>query len=88
MNAKYWPCLGVKLGTARRADIGGRFCDKALILDQPVRQVNLVYTRVTRGKRLVVLVEQRKALAIAGQGKPGEEAVVEATGLACSRTGF
>ncbi len=30
---------------------------------------NLVYTGVTRGKRLVVLVGQRKALAIAVRGK-------------------
>jgi exodeoxyribonuclease V alpha subunit len=29
---------------------------------------NLVYTAVTRGKRLVVLVGQRKALAIAVKG--------------------
>ena len=29
---------------------------------------NLVYTGVTRGKRLVVLVGQRKALAIAVKG--------------------
>jgi exodeoxyribonuclease V alpha subunit len=31
-------------------------------------QRNLVYTSVTRGKRLVVLVGQRKALAIAVKG--------------------
>jgi exodeoxyribonuclease V alpha subunit len=31
-------------------------------------QRNLVYTGVTRGKRLVVLVGQRKALAIAAKG--------------------
>ena len=31
-------------------------------------QRNLVYTGVTRGKRLVVLVGQRKALAIAVNG--------------------
>ena len=30
---------------------------------------NLVYTGVTRGKRLVVLVGQRKALGIAVRGK-------------------
>ena len=34
----------------------------------PVLQRNLVYTGVTRGKRLVVLVGQRKALAIAVKG--------------------
>ena len=33
--------------------------------DYPMLQRNLVYTGVTRGKRLVVLVGQRKALAIA-----------------------
>jgi exodeoxyribonuclease V alpha subunit len=32
-------------------------------------QRNLVYTGVTRGKRLVVLVGQRKALAIAVKGQ-------------------
>jgi exodeoxyribonuclease V alpha subunit len=31
-------------------------------------QRNLIYTGVTRGKRLVVLVGQRKALAIAVKG--------------------
>jgi exodeoxyribonuclease V alpha subunit len=31
----------------------------------PMLQRNLVYTAVTRGKRLVVLVGQRRALAIA-----------------------
>jgi exodeoxyribonuclease V alpha subunit len=34
----------------------------------PMLQRNLVYTAVTRGKRLVVLVGQRKALAIAVKG--------------------
>jgi UvrD-like helicase family protein len=34
----------------------------------PMLQRNLVYTGVTRGKRLVVLIEQRKALAIAVKG--------------------
>jgi hypothetical protein len=40
----------------------------------PMLQRNLVYTGVTRGKRLVVLVEQRKALTIAvkGQGRGGD----------------
>lgn len=35
----------------------------------PILQRNLVYTGVTRGKRLVVLFGQRKALAIAVNGK-------------------
>ena len=34
----------------------------------PMLQQNLVYTGVMRGKRLVVLVGQRKALAIAVKG--------------------
>src|SRR5262249_17185304 len=34
----------------------------------PMLQRNLVYTGVTRGKRLVVLIGQRKALAIAVRG--------------------
>ena len=34
----------------------------------PMLQRNLVYTGVTRGKRLVVLVGQRNALAIAVKG--------------------
>jgi len=34
----------------------------------PMLRRNLVYTAVTRGKRLVVLVGQRKALAIAVKG--------------------
>ena len=35
----------------------------------PMLQRNLVYTAVTRGKRLVVLVGQRKALSIAVRGQ-------------------
>ena len=40
----------------------------------PMLQRNLVYTGVTRGKRLVVLIGQRKALAIAvkGRGRGGD----------------
>jgi exodeoxyribonuclease V alpha subunit len=33
---------------------------------------NLIYTAVTRGKRLVVLIGQRKALAMAVKGKQTE----------------
>ena len=47
----------------------------------PMLQRNLVYTGVTRGKRLVVLVGQRKALAIAVKGARDAEAVVEAAGV-------
>jgi exodeoxyribonuclease V alpha subunit len=39
-----------------------------LSTQHPMLQRNLVYTGVTRGKRLVVLVGQRKALAIAVKG--------------------
>jgi exodeoxyribonuclease V alpha subunit len=35
----------------------------------PMLQRNLIYTGVTRGKRLVLLVGQRKALAIAVKGE-------------------
>jgi exodeoxyribonuclease V alpha subunit len=35
----------------------------------PMLQRNLVYTGVTRGKRLVVLVGQRRALSIAVRGE-------------------
>ena len=35
----------------------------------PMLRKNLVYTGITRGKRLVVLVGQRRALAIAVQGQ-------------------
>ena len=45
-------------------------------------QRNLIYTGVTRGKRLVVLVGRRKALAIAVKGAPGAQAVVKAAGVA------
>jgi exodeoxyribonuclease V alpha subunit len=37
----------------------------------PMLQRNLLYTGVTRGKRLVVLVGQRKAVAIAVHGVSG-----------------
>ena len=48
----------------------------------PMLQRNLVYTGVTRGKRLVVLVGQRKALAIAVKGSAHAAAVVETAGVA------
>ena len=35
----------------------------------PMLQRNLLYTAVTRGKRLVVIVGQKKAMAIAVRGK-------------------
>ena len=35
----------------------------------PMLQRNLLYTAVTRGKRLVVIVGQKKAMAIAVNGK-------------------
>ena len=49
------------------------FTDPAVVIPlstqhYPMLQRNLVYTGVTRGKRLVVLVGQRKALAIAVKG--------------------
>jgi exodeoxyribonuclease V alpha subunit len=47
----------------------------------PMLQRNLLYTGVTRGRRLVVLVGQRKALAIAVKGSR-ETALIEATGVA------
>jgi exodeoxyribonuclease V alpha subunit len=47
----------------------------------PMLQQNLVYTGVTRGKRLVVLIRQRKA-GNRGQRKPSAEAVVKAAGVA------
>ena len=45
-------------------------------------QRNLVYTGVTRGKRLVVLVGQRKALAIAVKGGRTAAAGVKTAGMA------
>ena len=41
-------------------------------------QRNLLYTGVTRGKRLVVLVGQKKAVRNRGQKRLGPQAVVEA----------
>ena len=49
----------------------------------PMLQRNLVYTGVTRGKRLVVIVGQRKALAIAVKGARIATAMVEAAAVAC-----
>jgi exodeoxyribonuclease V alpha subunit len=44
---------------------------------------NLVYTGVTRGKRLVVVVGQRRALALAVRGgEAGRAALVQAQGVA------
>ena len=48
-------------------------------------QRNLLYTGVTRGKRLVVLVGQKKAVAIAVRNVSGRQAVVEAGRVAAFR---
>ena len=45
-------------------------------------QRNLLYTGVTRGKRLVVLVGQKKAIAIAVRNVSGRQALVQAQGMA------
>ncbi len=46
-------------------------------------QRNLLYTGITRGKRLVVLVGQKKAVAIAMRNqRPRPAALVEAARLA------
>jgi hypothetical protein len=45
-------------------------------------QRNLLFTGVTRGKRLVVLVGQKKAVAIAVRNVSGPAALVEAGGMA------
>jgi exodeoxyribonuclease V alpha subunit len=42
-----------------------------LMQHYPMLQRNLVYTGLTRGKRLVVLVGQRKALALAVRNHQG-----------------
>ena len=47
---------------------------------------NLLYTGVTRGKRLVVLVGQKKAVGNGGQGWADEEALDEAAGVALAWT--
>jgi len=46
----------------------------------PAKQRNLIYTGITRGKKLVVLIGQKKALGIAIRNDPPAEAVV---GAAC-----
>ena len=48
----------------------------------PMLQRNLLYTGVTRGRKLVVLVAQPKAVAIAVKGQHGAQALVEAAGVA------
>ncbi len=48
-------------------------------------QRNLLYTGVTRGKRLVVLVGQKKANRHRGTQRLGPAALVEAGGMVASR---
>ena len=48
-------------------------------------QRNLLYTGVTRGKRLVVLVGQKKAIAIAVRNVSGTATLVEARRMAPAR---
>jgi hypothetical protein len=47
-------------------------------------QRNLLYTGVTRGKRLVVLVGQKKAVAIAVRNVSGTPPVVETRPMAAA----
>jgi exodeoxyribonuclease V alpha subunit len=59
-----------------RADAGGRGgptlpVPKYLTTPAPLLQRNLLYTGVTRGERLVVLVGQKKAVAIAVRNVSG-----------------
>ena len=49
----------------------------------PMPRRNLVYTAVTRGKRLVVLVGQKKALSHCRAGQADPPPLVEAEGVAC-----
>ena len=72
--------------TARAASSGrARVCAHGLAPDEypavvvpvttehyPMLRRNIVYTAITRGRRLVVLVGQRRALAIAVRGAGGE----------------
>ena len=51
-------------------------------------QRNLVYTGITRGKKLVVVVGQRKALAIAVQEQQDGAAVFRTAGKADRMTGM
>jgi exodeoxyribonuclease V alpha subunit len=46
-------------------------------------QRNLLYTRVTRGKRSVVLVEQKKAVAIAVRNASGRGRWSKLAGVGC-----
>ncbi len=48
----------------------------------PMLQRNLLYTAVTRGKRLVVIVGQKEGDGNRGQGEADASAVVEAAGVA------
>src|SRR6516164_8090390 len=54
---RYWMLITPRAGSLFHA-----------VFHYPMLQRNLVYTGVTRGKRLMVLVGQRKALAIAVRG--------------------
>ena len=51
----------------------------------PMLQRNLLYTGITRGQQLVVLVAQPKAVAIAVKGKLTAPPLVEAEGVARRR---
>ncbi len=48
----------------------------------PMLQRNLIYTGITRGRKLVVLVGQKKALAMAVRGSRDRAPLVEARGVA------
>ena len=54
----------------------------------PMLQRNLLYTAITRGRRLVVVVGSRKALAIAVRNdRPGERNSMPGSGFGESRQG-
>ena len=51
----------------------------------PMLQRNLIYTGITRGRKLVVLVGQKKALAIAVHDRADAPALVETERVALAR---
>ena len=57
--------------TNRKAPNIRRWCCRSLTQHYPMLQRNLFYTGLTRGKRLVIIVGQRKAAAIAVRNASG-----------------
>jgi hypothetical protein len=77
----------IRPASARSKDSVGLGLHALLTQHYPMLQRNLLYTGITRGKRLVVLVAQKKAVAIAARNVSGPRRWSKLREMACGQRG-